>query len=271
MFNPAAPLDVLEWVIDKVDLVLVMSVNPGFGGQSFIPSALRKIERVRKRIDASGRDIRLEVDGGIKVDNIRAARRRRLPTPSSPAARSSAPGDYRAVIDAMRGAARAADGAPRRRSRWLATTPAADAHGLATADMRTTATTATATRHGHGHGHAHGHSHAPARTSTAPSRSASRINVAFVASRRSTAGAPTRSRCSPMPATTSATSSASSSPGPARSPAGCAPDERHTYGWKRASILAAFANSLLLLVAIGSLAWAAIGRLRRRRRSRPTR
>jgi ribulose-phosphate 3-epimerase len=73
VFNPAAPIDVLEWVIDKVDLVLVMSVNPGFGGQSFIPSALRKIEQLRKVIDASGRDIRLEVDGGIKADNIRAA------------------------------------------------------------------------------------------------------------------------------------------------------------------------------------------------------
>ena len=73
MFNPAAPIDVLEWVIDKVDLVLVMSVNPGFGGQSFIDSALRKIEKLRKVIDASGRDIRLEVDGGIKADNIRAA------------------------------------------------------------------------------------------------------------------------------------------------------------------------------------------------------
>jgi ribulose-phosphate 3-epimerase len=71
VFNPAAPIDVLEWVIDKIDLVLIMSVNPGFGGQSFIPSALRKIEQVRKLIDASGRDIRLEVDGGIKVDNIR--------------------------------------------------------------------------------------------------------------------------------------------------------------------------------------------------------
>ncbi len=70
-FNPATPLDVLEWVIDKVDLVLVMSVNPGFGGQSFIDSALRKVEQARKIIDASGRDIRLEVDGGIKVDNIR--------------------------------------------------------------------------------------------------------------------------------------------------------------------------------------------------------
>jgi ribulose-phosphate 3-epimerase len=75
VFNPAAPLDVLEWVIDKVDLVLIMSVNPGFGGQSFIDSALRKVERARKIIDAersrSGRDIRLEVDGGIKADNIR--------------------------------------------------------------------------------------------------------------------------------------------------------------------------------------------------------
>jgi len=73
-FNPAESLDVLDWVIDKVDLVLIMGVNPGFGGQSFIDSALRKIERARRLIDAerarSGRDIRLEVDGGIKVDNI---------------------------------------------------------------------------------------------------------------------------------------------------------------------------------------------------------
>jgi ribulose-phosphate 3-epimerase len=71
VFNPAAPIDVLEWVIDQVDIVLLMSVNPGFGGQSFIDSALRKAERVRRIIEASGRDIRLEVDGGIKVDNIR--------------------------------------------------------------------------------------------------------------------------------------------------------------------------------------------------------
>ena len=70
-FNPAEPLDPLEWVIDKVDLVLIMSVNPGFGGQSFIESSLRKIERARALIERSGRDIRLEVDGGIKVDNIR--------------------------------------------------------------------------------------------------------------------------------------------------------------------------------------------------------
>ncbi|MFN0186908.1 MAG: ribulose-phosphate 3-epimerase [Aquabacterium sp.] len=73
VFNPAAPVDVLEWVADKVDLVLVMSVNPGFGGQSFIPAALRKIERLRRLIEASGRDIVLEVDGGIKADNIRRA------------------------------------------------------------------------------------------------------------------------------------------------------------------------------------------------------
>ena len=76
VFNPAMPLDVLEWVIDKVDLVLIMSVNPGFGGQSFIPAALRKVAQARRLIDAerqrSGRDIALQVDGGIKVDNIRA-------------------------------------------------------------------------------------------------------------------------------------------------------------------------------------------------------
>ena len=70
VFNPAASLDVLDWMIDDIDLVLVMSVNPGFGGQSFIDSALRKIEQIRKRIDASGKDVRLEVDGGIKIDNI---------------------------------------------------------------------------------------------------------------------------------------------------------------------------------------------------------
>ncbi len=70
VFNPATPLDVLKYVIDKVDMVLLMSVNPGFGGQSFIPSALDKLREARKIIDASGRDIRLEIDGGVKVDNI---------------------------------------------------------------------------------------------------------------------------------------------------------------------------------------------------------
>ena len=70
-FNPGTPLDVLDYVIDKVDLVLIMSVNPGFGGQTFIDSALRKVERARRMIAATGRDIRLEVDGGINAHNIR--------------------------------------------------------------------------------------------------------------------------------------------------------------------------------------------------------
>src|SRR5690348_4868125 len=70
VFNPATPLDWLDHVLDKVDLVLIMSVNPGFGGQQFIDSALPKVRTVRERIDRSGRPIRLEVDGGIKVDNI---------------------------------------------------------------------------------------------------------------------------------------------------------------------------------------------------------
>ncbi|MGD8783826.1 MAG: ribulose-phosphate 3-epimerase [Thioalkalispiraceae bacterium] len=71
VFNPATPLDYLKYVIDKVDMVLLMSVNPGFGGQSFIPTALDKLREARNIIDASGRDIRLEIDGGVKVDNIR--------------------------------------------------------------------------------------------------------------------------------------------------------------------------------------------------------
>ncbi len=71
VFNPATPLSVLEYVLDKVDLILLMSVNPGFGGQSFIPSTLGKLRQVRQLIDASGLDIRLEVDGGVKVGNIR--------------------------------------------------------------------------------------------------------------------------------------------------------------------------------------------------------
>ena len=70
VFNPAASLEVLDWVIDDIDLILIMSVNPGFGGQSFIEAALRKIEQARQRIDACGKDIRLEVDGGIKLENI---------------------------------------------------------------------------------------------------------------------------------------------------------------------------------------------------------
>jgi ribulose-phosphate 3-epimerase len=70
VFNPATPLDWLEYVIDKVDMVLLMSVNPGFGGQAFIPSALDKLRQARRLIDDSGREIRLEIDGGVKVDNI---------------------------------------------------------------------------------------------------------------------------------------------------------------------------------------------------------
>jgi len=101
VFNPAASLDVLEWVIDRVDLILVMSVNPGFGGQSFIDSALRKLERARKLIDSTGRDIRLEVDGGIKVDNIRRAADAGADTFVAGSAIFGQL-DYRAVIDAMR-------------------------------------------------------------------------------------------------------------------------------------------------------------------------
>ncbi|RAR62056.1 MULTISPECIES: ribulose-phosphate 3-epimerase [Halomonadaceae] len=70
VFNPATPLSYLDYVMDKVDIILLMSVNPGFGGQSFIPGTLDKLRDVRRRIDASGRNIRLEIDGGVKVDNI---------------------------------------------------------------------------------------------------------------------------------------------------------------------------------------------------------
>jgi len=101
VFNPAASLDVLEWTIDQLDLVLIMSVNPGFGGQSFIDGALRKIERVRQLIDATGRDIRLEVDGGIKVDNIRRVADAGADTFVAGSAIFGKP-DYKGVIDAMR-------------------------------------------------------------------------------------------------------------------------------------------------------------------------
>ena len=107
VFNPAAPLDVLEWVISKTDLVLIMSVNPGFGGQSFIDSALRKTEAARKIIDAefarSGREIRLQVDGGIKADNIRRVADAGADTFVAGSAVFGQP-DYKAAIDAMRGA-----------------------------------------------------------------------------------------------------------------------------------------------------------------------
>ena len=101
VFNPAQSLDVLEWVIDKVDLILIMSVNPGFGGQSFIDSALRKVEQARRLIDRSGRDIRLEVDGGIKVDNIRRVADAGADTFVAGSAIFGQP-DYKLVIDAMR-------------------------------------------------------------------------------------------------------------------------------------------------------------------------
>ena len=70
VFNPATPLSYLDYVLDKVDVILLMSVNPGFGGQSFLPSTLKKLQQARRLIDESGLDIRLEVDGGVKVDNI---------------------------------------------------------------------------------------------------------------------------------------------------------------------------------------------------------
>ena len=101
VFNPATPLDVLDWVIEDIDLILIMSVNPGFGGQSFIESALRKIEDARQRIDASGRDIRLEVDGGIKTDNIARVAAAGADTFVAGSAIFGKP-DYKAVIDAMR-------------------------------------------------------------------------------------------------------------------------------------------------------------------------
>ncbi len=102
VFNPAQPLDVLDWVIEDIDLILLMSVNPGFGGQSFIDSTLRKLEQARKRIDASGKDIRLEVDGGVKTDNIRRIADAGADTFVAGSAIFGTP-DYAAVVKAMRG------------------------------------------------------------------------------------------------------------------------------------------------------------------------
>jgi len=101
VFNPATPLDYLKHVIDKVDMILLMSVNPGFGGQSFIPEALVKLREARKIIDDSGRDIRLEVDGGVKVDNIGEIAAAGADTFVAGSAIFGAD-DYKATIDAMR-------------------------------------------------------------------------------------------------------------------------------------------------------------------------
>jgi ribulose-phosphate 3-epimerase len=101
VFNPAATMDVLDWMIDDIDLILIMSVNPGFGGQAFIDSALRKIAEARKRIDASGKDIRLEVDGGIKTDNIARVAAAGADTFVAGSA-IFGQRDYKGVIDGMR-------------------------------------------------------------------------------------------------------------------------------------------------------------------------
>jgi len=101
VFNPATPLVWLDHVLDKIDMVLLMSVNPGFGGQSFIASVLPKIERVRELIDRSGREIRLEVDGGVKVDNIEVVAAAGADTFVAGSAIFGA-SDYRATIGAMR-------------------------------------------------------------------------------------------------------------------------------------------------------------------------
>ncbi|WP_318487491.1 ribulose-phosphate 3-epimerase [Photobacterium leiognathi] len=101
VFNPATPLHCLDYIMDKVDMILLMSVNPGFGGQSFIPSTLDKLREVRKRIDASGRDIRLEIDGGVKVDNIREIAEAGADMFVAGSAIFNEP-DYKVAIDKMR-------------------------------------------------------------------------------------------------------------------------------------------------------------------------
>jgi ribulose-phosphate 3-epimerase len=107
VFNPATPLHWLDHVLEQIDLVLIMSVNPGFGGQSFIPSALDKLRAVRERIDRSGRAVRLEIDGGVKADNIGAIAAAGADTFVAGSAIFGA-ADYRATIAAMRAAIDAA-------------------------------------------------------------------------------------------------------------------------------------------------------------------
>ena len=101
VLNPATPVDVLDWVLDELDIVLLMSVNPGFGGQAFIPSTLDKLRLVRQKIDASGRSIRLEIDGGVKADNIGEIAAAGADTFVAGSAIFNAP-DYAEVIAAMR-------------------------------------------------------------------------------------------------------------------------------------------------------------------------
>ncbi len=101
VFNPGTPLHYLDYVLDKLDIILLMSVNPGFGGQSFIPSALGKLSQVRKIIDDSGLNIRLEIDGGVKGDNIRAIKAAGADTFVAGSAIFNQP-DYKKVIDEMR-------------------------------------------------------------------------------------------------------------------------------------------------------------------------
>lgn len=101
VFNPATPLHYLDYVMDKVDVILLMSVNPGFGGQAFIPSTLDKLREVRRRIDESGRNIRLEVDGGVKINNIAEIARAGADMFVAGSAIFDQP-DYKAVIDQMR-------------------------------------------------------------------------------------------------------------------------------------------------------------------------
>lgn len=101
VLNPATSLDYLDYIIDKIDIILLMSVNPGFGGQSFIPSTFKKLQQTRKRIIDSGRDIRLEVDGGVKVDNIAEIAKAGADMFVAGSAIFGEP-DYKAVIDAMR-------------------------------------------------------------------------------------------------------------------------------------------------------------------------
>lgn len=103
VLNPATPLSVLDWVLDDLDMVLLMSVNPGFGGQSFIDSTMDKIRAVRERIDASGKSIRLEVDGGVKTDNIAAIAAAGADTFVAGSAIFNAP-DYAQVVQAMKSA-----------------------------------------------------------------------------------------------------------------------------------------------------------------------